>query len=304
METHTTVLLSEAVDALKIEGDSIIVDATLGSAGHSSAILKKLSKDGFLIAFDADKTAIELAQEKFSESSVRIELVHENFRNINKVCEDLSTGEVDGILADLGWRTEQFATGGKGFSFKADEPLFMTFGDAKDYAFVAADIVNQWKEEDIANVLYAYGDERYSRRIARAIVKERKEIEILTAKQLAEIIEKSVPHGYRKGKTHPATKSFQAIRIAVNDELDALDEFLQGSMKQLADNGRLAVISFHSIEDRIVKHAFKKFEHDQLGVVITKKPISPTKEEVVSNPRARSAKLRIFERRLYENKQN
>jgi 16S rRNA (cytosine1402-N4)-methyltransferase len=292
---HITVLLHEAVEGLALSKTSVVVDATLGAGGHAGLILNELTTDGVFIGLDADETAIE-ALAHLKESKASVHLVVRNFAKVAEVLAELSITSVDAILADLGWRTDQFTDGNKGFSFSADEPLLMTYGNPADYAFTAADIVNDWKEGDIANVIYGYGEERYSRRIAAAIVAARKSTRITTAKQLADIIASAVPASYRNGRTNPATKSFQGLRIAVNDEFTALETFLAAAWSNLAPGGRLAIISFHSLEDRIVKHTFKEHVRTKTGVAITKKPIVPTREELLKNPRARSAKLRIIQK--------
>jgi 16S rRNA (cytosine1402-N4)-methyltransferase len=295
MEQHITVLAKEAVEGLNITPSATIVDATLGSGGHARAILGKLGKGGTFIGLDADRSAIEALEESLS-SAADTHLLNRNFRKVDKVLKELNIQNVNGILADLGWRMEQFGGGGKGFSFLIDEPLLMTFGDPKNYPFTARDIVNEWKEEDIKNVLKGYGEEKFAGRIARHIVEAREEAPIERSGELAEIIFHAVPGFYRRGRIHPATRSFQGLRIAVNDELEALEEFIKKSIAALAKEGRLAIITFHSIEDRIVKQAFRKAEAEEMGTVLTKKPITATSEELSGNPRARSAKLRIFEK--------
>lgn len=293
---HITVLLKEAVSALALASDSVVVDCTLGSGGHAREILDHLHKEGTYIGLDADQTAMA-ANQGLREHDATVHLVHRNFSHLSEVLDELGVEEVDAVLADLGWRSEQFADGGKGFSFTADEPLHMTFGDPSDYLFTAHDIINGWAEEDIANVLYGYGEEHFSRRIAKAIVTTRHDHgEITSARELAEVIEKAVPAWYRKGKTHAATKSFQALRIAVNDEFMVLEELLSAAYDRLRPHGRLTIISFHSLEDRIVKHTFKSFVEERSASLITKKPITPTTEELAQNPRARSAKLRVIEK--------
>ena len=202
----------------------------------------------------------------------------------------------EAALADLGWRTDQFVEVGRGFSFNDEAGLEMTYGQASEYSFTAEDIVNDWDEGDIANVLYGYGEERYSRRIAAAIVEARKKGRITNGKQLAEIIAYSLPAAAKRGKTNPATKSFQGLRIAVNDEFEALEHFIAAAFDALTPGGRLAIISFHSLEDRIVKLAFRNYTHDQKGVLVTKKPMTPSPEELKSNPRSRSAKLRVIQK--------
>ncbi len=293
---HITVLKTEAVEGLNLKPNSIVVDATLGAGGHARAILNQLDSNGTYIGIDADATAVAILSELNKQTPATVHLVVANFSKLAAVLDELEIGEVDAILADLGWRTEQFTDGNKGFSFGGDEPLLMTYGDPADYAFTAHDIVNGWAEGDIANVIYAYGEERYSRRIAKAIVEARYKHTITTAKELASIIEASVPASYRNGRTHAATKSFQGLRIAVNDEFAVLEQFLAAAWTRLSIGGRLVVISFHSLEDRIVKHTFKQFALEKAGIILTKKPITATREELLSNPRARSAKLRIIQK--------
>lgn len=298
--THQSVLLREAVDALASTPDATVIDATLGSGGHFSAIVEKLGESGRALGIDVDPLAVRRAQERFA-GDARIQCAVGNFRHIADVAAEHGISAADSILADLGWRSEQFSGnaqdgGGKGFSFSADEPLFMTLGDPAAYPFTAGDIVQSWSAEDIENVLRAYGEERFARRIARAIVERRAEMPIETAAALAEVVSHAVPGWYRHRKVHPATKTFQALRIAVNDELDALREFIEGAYGLLNPGGRLALISFHSIEDRIVKQAFRAYADAGRGRRITKKPIVPSATEVGSNPRARSAKLRILEK--------
>jgi 16S rRNA (cytosine1402-N4)-methyltransferase len=296
---HITVLEDEAVAQLNLKKDSVVVDCTLGSGGHAKKIISHLGKKGVYIGIDIDESAIEQAKKSLATEGTNVRLVEGNFRTLAELVQNEGYEKVDAILADLGWRMEQFAGETpmpRGFSFKKDEPLHMTFGNPKNYAFTAYDIVNDWEEEDIANVIFAYGEERYSRRIAKAIVGARELAPITSSLALAEIIEKATPLVYRKSKTHPATKTFQALRIAVNDEFDALRDLLLFGFELLAPKGRMAIISFHSLEDRIVKETFKTFTRDQKGVLVTKKPLSPTKEELQKNPRARSAKLRTIEK--------
>jgi 16S rRNA (cytosine1402-N4)-methyltransferase len=295
MEKHTTVLLNEAVDALAINTDGVYVDATLGAHGHGGRIVAGLGSKGTYIGIDADVTAIRDAETDL-KGVCTIKLLTGNFRDIDSLLDEQGIHAVDGILADLGWRMEQFSGNGKGFSFQVDEPLVMTYGDAEKYPFTARDVVNEWDEENIISILEGYGEERYAWRIAKAICAERINAPISTTFSLKEVIERAVPAHYLHGKIHPSTRTFQALRIAVNDELRALETFLAKCFELLTPHGRLAIITFHSLEDRIVKHTFRNFSHDQKGVLITKKPILPTREEMNSNKRARSAKLRIFEK--------
>ena len=292
--SHKTVLLQEAVDGLHFEPEDVVVDATFGSGGHAREIISRLNKDGVYIGIDADETAFAGTTLKSTEATVH--LVNDNFKNITEILRSLQIEKVDAILADLGWRMEQFKESGKGFSFNVDEPLHMTFGNPKNYLFTAHDIVNDWDEETLANIFYGYAEERYSRRIAKAIVEARNEEIISSTKKLVDIVQRSVPKSYRFKKTHPATKTFQALRIAVNDELKVLESFISDSMSKLEIGGRLVIITFHSIEDRIVKHSFKSLVQEGRGQLVNKKPISASKEETDANPRARSAKLRIIEK--------
>lgn len=289
---HKTVLLHEAVDALLVAPDSIVVDATFGSGGHAREIATLLGPDGTFIGIDADESALQ--KEKLGETTATVHLINDNFRNITETLSSLHIECVDAILADLGWRMEQFADGQKGFSFLHDGPLHMTFGDPEQYAFTAHDIVNGWEEHVIADIIFGYGEERFARRIAKGIVSDRKRDPIETTHQLVEVIKSAVPKVAQRGKTHPATKTFQALRMAVNEELPALEEFIQAGFTALKPGGRLAIISFHSIEDRVVKHAFRSFVDSEAGELVNKKPISASEDELAENPRARSAKLRII----------
>lgn len=291
---HITVLQKEAVTALQLKPDSVVVDATFGAGGHAKLICGQLSKEGTYIGIDADKSALVSSNLVEQKNGPTIHLVHNNFANLTDVLSSLNIKNVDGILADLGWRTDQFTDGGKGFSFSADEPLLMTYGDPEHYPFTAYDIVNDWDEENIADVIYGYAEERYSRRIAKAIIAARKQGEIKTASQLAAIVESAVPSFYKKARIHPATKTFQALRIAVNDELGKLEQFISAALNSLRPNGVLAIITFHSLEDRVVKLRFKEYAKLDHFEILTKKPIVASLEELSINPRARSAKLRVI----------
>lgn len=298
---HITVLLREAVDALALTKDAVVVDATLGAAGHSQRIIDALGPKGTLVALDADAHAVAQARTMFVGVKPTVHLYTRNFRELPEVLSELHIPQVNAILADLGWRQEQFGGsaevgGGKGFSFRTDEPLHMTYGDPSTYPFTAHDIANLWEAESIAAILRGYGEERYASKIAANIVAAREDASIETTKQLVTIIERSVPASYRYGKIHPATRTFQAMRIAVNDELGVLEQFIADAVTALAPQGRLAIITFHSLEDRIVKHRFRGYENDGIGTVITKRPILASDDEVVENPRSRSAKLRVFEK--------
>jgi 16S rRNA (cytosine1402-N4)-methyltransferase len=290
---HRSVLLQETLEALKIVRDDIVVDATLGGAGHAKAIVDQLGKKGMFVGLDADADAIERAQEKLAGSVPHRHLVKGNFKDIGKILGDLGIEHVTKVLFDLGWSSYQLDSG-RGFSFQKDEPLLMTYAKDPD-GLTAATIVNTWGEESIADIIYGWGDERYSRRIAKAIVARREEKPFQSALDLAETIKAAVPAPYRFGRIHPATKTFQALRIAVNDELGALKDGIRAAWEKLAPGGRIAVITFHSIEDREVKRLFAGLAKDG-GQLVTKKPIPPSAQEIQENPRARSAKLRVIQK--------
>src|SRR3989338_2768534 len=300
---HRTVLLHEAIEQLGIKSGDIVVDATLGGAGHATAIAESLGKGGALIGMDLDQEAIgraKIALEKFSKP--KIHLATANFRNLSSELAKLGVTKIDKALFDLGLSGYQLSAG-RGFSFSArggqatDEPLMMTYSaNPSESTLTAAMIVNEWAEESIADIIFGWGEERYSRRIAKRIIESRAKSPIRTSLQLAEIIRGAVPPAYRHGRIHPATRTFQALRIAVNDELGALKEGLAGAWANLSQGGRIAVITFHSIEDREVKRLFVKWEKMGEGKRITRSPIRPSAEEIKVNPRSRSAKLRVVEK--------
>ena len=299
-DLHHTVLLHEAVDALALakssRGHDIVVDATGGMGGHSMRILETLGEKGTLIIIDKDPVSLEKIQSRVGITHTNVRYVCDDFRNIAEIVRKNGFTEVTAILADLGWNSDQFQNGGKGFSFNVNEPLLMTYGDPEANLFTARDIVNEWKEETIADVLYGYADERFARRIARVICEKRKKEAIETTDDLVAAVLEAVPKKMHHTRIHPATKTFQALRIAVNGELEALPIFMEDSLALLKKHGRLAIISFHSIEDRMVKNYFREKATTDEAVLITKKPLVPSEEEVQKNPRARSAKLRILEK--------
>lgn len=293
---HDSVLTKEMLAALDVRPSDVVVDATIGGAGHFAALLAALSEGGVIIGIDADLAAVERGREAYAldrrpERPVA-HLVNDNFRNLSRILERLNIGKVDKILFDLGWSGYQLAAP-RGFSFQNNEPLLMTYGEEGG---TAADIVNSSSESDLADIIFTYGEERFARSIARAIIAARSKERILTTDALVAAIAAGTPAWYQKRKIHPATKTFQAFRIAVNDELGALREGLAAALSALAPNGRLAVISFHSIEDRIVKNLLRDAEREGLGTLTSKKPIVPSRPEILRNHRARSAKLRVFER--------
>ncbi|MEK7515397.1 MAG: 16S rRNA (cytosine(1402)-N(4))-methyltransferase RsmH [Patescibacteria group bacterium] len=293
---HESVMIKEVLKVLAVEPSDTVVDATLGGAGHFSQLLAALGDGGVIVGIDADSGAVERGREAYA-SDRRAErpvahLVNDNFRNLSRILERLGIGQADAILFDLGWSGYQIASP-RGFSFQNDEPLLMTYGESGE---TAADIVNGASESELADIIFTYGEERFARSIARAIVKARVKKRILTTGTLVSAITAGTPKRYHEGKSHPATKTFQALRIAVNDEIGALREGLSAALSALAPNGRLAVISFHSIEDRIVKNILRDAAGSGLGALPQKKPIVPSRAEVLANRGARSAKLRVFER--------
>ncbi len=302
---HTTVLLQKAISCLDLVKGDIYLDATSGGGGHLEEVYRITNGEAVLAGIDTDPLAIEVVDARFELLGKKIPLAVLNFRHIDKAPELLQIGKPNKILFDLGWNSDQFDTKegeeGRGFSFKKDEPLKMTFGEAKDGELTAYELVNNWQEENIALIIKSYGEEQFATRIAKKIVERRAERPIKTSLELAEIIVSAVPVWYRFKKIHPATKTFQAIRIAVNDELQALEQGLSGAWKILEKGGRLAVISFHSLEDRIVKNFFKdKVENGEGAFVedVGRKPIIPDDEEINQNPRSRSAKLRVIIKNL------
>ena len=305
---HVSVLLEECIEGLNIRPDGIYVDGTLGGAGHSSRIAAQLTT-GKLIGIDRDPVALTAAGERLAPFGDRVALVHSNFSEMDSALESLGITGVDGILLDLGVSSPQLDDGQRGFSYMADAPLDMRMNgeDSLD----AKQIVNQWSYEELKRILYDYGEERFAPRIAAAICKRREEREIETTLELVDIIRSAMPPSALREKQHPAKRSFQAIRIAVNGELDALPPMLEAAADKLSPGGRLAVITFHSLEDRIVKNAMaeaakgctcpREFPVCVCGKkpqvkLITRKPIVSGEEELERNPRARSAKLRICEK--------
>ncbi len=291
---HESVLLHETINGLALKQGDILVDGTLGRAGHSLAAWNT-QPHIFILGIDKDEDAITESQARLTKAGADFKLYRGNFKDFDIFLKEAGKGNPHKIMLDIGVSSPHFDSSGRGFSFRFNEPLMMTMEKTPSpEAFTARDIVNNWSEEDIANVIYGYGEERYARRIAKKIVEARETAPIETTFDLVALIESAVPGMYRRGKTHPATKTFQALRIAVNDELGSLRRALSKAVALLAPEGRIAVISFHSLEDRIVKIAMKEWEKEGLGKQATKKPIEASKEEVERNPRARSAKLRIF----------
>lgn len=290
---HTSVLFEEAIASLRVEAGEKYIDATLGGGGHTTKIIQQ---GGVVLGIDVDSDAIAYVSSRVKENAV---LVQKNFRKITEIAKDTGFNQVAGILFDLGVSSNQFDKAEKGFSFQKDAALDMRMD--QQLGVTAADLVNALAKDALLQLVVQYGEEQYAGRIVRAILDARKIKKIATTKELSDIIvkvyPKKTPHkGDAKGGIHPATKVFQALRIAVNDELASLKEALEGAVLLLKPEGRLVVISFHSLEDRIVKNTFLSFAEQEQGKIITKKPIIPTYEEISTNNRSRSAKMRVFEK--------
>ncbi|MFC7442320.1 16S rRNA (cytosine(1402)-N(4))-methyltransferase RsmH [Laceyella putida] len=309
MFVHETVLREEAVAGLNLKPDGVYVDCTLGGAGHSRLIAEQLSPSGTLISLDQDQMALDHAEERLAGVSCQLHLVKTNFRHVSRVVRGLGIESVDGILFDLGVSSPQLDQGERGFSYHQEAPLDMRMD--KEQELSAYHVVNEWPEEEIARILFEYGEEKFSRRIAKMIAIERSKAPISTTLQLVDIIKQAVPAPARRTGPHPARRSFQAIRIAVNDELNAFRDALADSVELLHSQGRISVITFHSLEDRICKQFFQEeakgcicpptFPICTCGQtprlkIITRKPLLPTEKEIEKNPRARSAKLRVAEK--------
>lgn len=309
MFEHKTVLLHEAVDGLNIKPDGIYVDCTLGGAGHSALILSKLSETGKLYAFDQDEVAIANAKVKLAQYEDKLIIIKSNFSNIKAELLAFGVHHVDGVLYDLGVSSPQLDNPERGFSYHHDAPLDMRMD--QDSSVSAYDVINSWRYEDLVRIFFQYGEEKFSKQIARKIEAAREIKPIETTFELVELIKEGIPAPARRKGGHPAKRIFQAIRIAVNDELGVFEKSLQEAMSILNPGGRISVITFHSLEDRICKVAFKKAsdtpdlppglpiipkEYQPEMKLITRKPIGPSEEELLENNRARSAKLRIAEK--------
>ncbi len=292
---HKPVLLQEAIETLDLGPRQIVVDGTLGGGGHAQEIIKNISDGGCLIAFDADREAINRSRERLEklakENQVELIFINDNFRNISRHLNEIGREQIDRVILDLGMSSDQLENSGKGFSFLKDEPLIMSFGS--DVSPTALDILNTWSEEEIEEGLRNYGEEEFARLIARAICKERLRKTITRTTDLAEIIKGAVPDWYQHRRIHPATKTFQALRMMVNDELGALREFLSQAPTLFSRGGRLVIISFESLSDRIIKQQMVAWERSGVGKRIVKKAIKPGREELLNNKRSRSAKLRV-----------
>ena len=289
-DIHQAVLLKEAVFWLSPSEGGIYVDGNLGLGGHTAAILEASKPSGKVIGFDWDNEALTLAKKNLSRYGERVVYVRRNFAELDEVMTELGLAEVDGILLDLGLSSLQIDASGRGFSFQGNEPLDMRMDDRRGET--AADLLNHCSEEELADIFYYYGEERQARRIAAHIVAERKKQKIVTTSQLVHLIEKAVPRRFHPQKIHVATRSFQGLRIAVNNELDNLEKILTYGFRYIRPGGRFCVISFHSLEDRLVK---RQFNNNKALRVLTPKPVMASDAEKGSNPRSRSAKMRVAE---------
>ena len=308
--SHIPVMPDECIEGLDIKADGIYVDGTLGGAGHSRLIAERLGPEGMLIGIDRDEDAIAASRERLADAKCQVKLVKSEFRNIKQILRDLDIPEIDGALLDLGVSSFQLDNPERGFSYMNDAPLDMRMD--QNSGFTAGDVVNTYSEKELAKIIRDYGEERWATRIAAFVVRARKEKNIETTGELVQIIKNAIPASARRDGPHPAKRTFQAIRIEVNDELGQLKRAVTDFIDVLAPGGRLAIITFHSLEDRIVKEAFNKRANPctcppELPVCvcgkvadvkkITKKPVTPGDEETETNPRSRSAKLRVLEKK-------
>jgi 16S rRNA (cytosine1402-N4)-methyltransferase len=294
---HISVLLGESIDGLNIKPGDTIIDGTLGGGGHTLEIIKRFGNKVKIICFDLDKDAISRSKKIIDETESDVIFETTGFQNIDTVLTNLKIEKVDRILLDLGLSSFQLEEGERGFTFLKDEPLLMTMKrNPEGNDLTAYTIVNTWDEETLADIIFGFGEERFSRKIAKAIVEARIEKEIATTFDLVKIIEYAVGKYYKGKKINPSTRTFQALRIATNSELSNLEQVIQKGFKRLKIGGRMAIITFHSLEDRIVKKAFVELKSKGAATIITKKPIVPSDEEIKLNPRSRSSKLRLIEK--------
>ena len=293
---HIPVMLREVIDYLNPGPGKIIVDATLGTGGHSFEILKRITPGGKLIGIDRDEDSLAICRKRLSEFSSSCEFVHGNFVDLDQILEKLGIDKVDGIVFDLGISTYQLKDPERGFSFQQEGPLDMRL-DKSSY-ISAYDLVNNLNESEISNMLWSFGEERWHNRIARLLVEERRNQPISTTTQLAALVMRAIPYRYRKGyyRIHPATRTFQAVRIAVNRELEILETAVKKAVAILGKKAKICVISFHSLEDRVIKHTFRALKADGLIDIVTAKPLTPAPSEVIANPSSRSSKFRVAER--------
>lgn len=293
---HVPVMLNEVLEFLNPQPGQIIVDATLGTGGHALEILRRISPGGKLIGIDRDENSLAVCQQRLAEFKGSVEFVHANFSQLDEVLEARGIKEIDGIIFDLGISTYQLADAQRGFSFKEEGPLDMRL-DKNSY-ISAYDLVNNLNENEISALLWNFGQERWHNRIAHLLVQERRNEPIATTTQLANLVMRAIPHRYRRSyyRIHPATRTFQAVRIAVNRELEVLESTVKKAVDILRKQSRICVISFHSLEDRVIKHTFRALKSSGLINIVTAKPLTPRWAEVEANPSSRSSKFRVAER--------
>lgn len=305
---HTSVLLEESVDALVTNPSGIYVDCTLGGAGHSLAIARRLTSDGMLISIDQDPTAVSVGRERLKDAVCQVKVVQDNFRNLETILDSLSIDKVNGVLFDLGVSSHQLDTAERGFSYMQDAPLDMRMNPLQEFS--AYEVINEYEENELAKVIADYGEERWAKRIAQFIIKERAIKPIATTGHLVETIKKAIPAAARREGPHPAKRTFQAVRIEVNNELGILKETFITAVNKLQSGGRICVITFHSLEDRITKQTLQELAkncicppklpicicQNKAKVRLVGKAIDPSEGEIEGNPRARSAKLRVAEK--------
>ncbi len=293
---HIPVMLAEVIEYLKLAPGQTIVDATMGTGGHSLEILKRITPGGRLIGIDRDEDSLEICRQRLSEFKDSCEFAHANFSDLDQVLAGLGIDSIDGIVFDLGISTYQLKDAQRGFSFQDEGPLDMRL-DKSSY-ISAYDLVNNLNENEISHMLWSFGQERWHNRIAHLLVEERKVTPIATTRQLADLVARAIPHRYRRSyyRIHPATRTFQAVRIAVNRELEILESAIKKAVAILKKQARICVISFHSLEDRVIKHTFRALKADGIIDIITAKPLTPTASEIEKNPSSRSSKFRAAQR--------
>jgi len=289
---HIPVFLNEVLDLLCIKSEGVYIDCTIGEGGHAEAILNIIHPKGFLIGIDCDKSVLEIAESRLGKFACSLKLVHDNFLNITDICSRLNIEAVDGIIFDVGMSSYQIDNPERGFSFNKNGPLDMRMDRSSN--LTAQSLINNLSYDELAEIFFKYGEERYSKRIASRIITERKKGSIQTTGELVTIIKKAIP--LKRYRIHPGTRIFQALRIATNNELEDLSAAVTHGFSLLKKEGRMCIISFHSLEDRIAKNKFREFKMNGQAKIITKKPLIPTKEEVNKNIRSRSAKLRVVEK--------
>ena len=291
---HIPVLLNEVIESLNPKPGNFFIDGTVDGGGHAREIIKKIEPGGIFLGIDWDESMVERLKESMESKKAKIILVHSNYKNIQEILKKNNLPKADGLLLDLGFSSEQIEESKRGFSFLKDEVLDMRYSREAGVQS-AAEVVNSLSENDLADIFYKYGEERFSRRIAKKIVEERRRKKIFMTSELVGIIRTAVPKSYERGRIHPATRIFQALRIYVNRELENVETILENLREIINSGGRVAIITFHSLEDRLVKHYFRKMEKENLCKILTKKPIVPSEEETKSNPRSRSSKLRVIQ---------